>query len=106
MPFPSKSFARRLTTATVFVLGAALVPPVFAADDATTPTALSVLINRLAEKGVLSKADKEELMLLAEADAAESRAQSAAVAAAEARAQAAEARARAMAAMLAHHSTP
>jgi Putative porin len=109
MPFSSKSFARRLTTATVFVLGAALVPPVFAADtgnDSATPTALSVLINRLAEKGVLSKADKEELMLLAEADAAESRAQSAAVVAAEARAQAAEARARAMAAMLAHHSTP
>jgi Putative porin len=106
---PSKSFARRFATATVFVLGAALVPPVFAADtgnDSATPTALSVLINRLAEKGVLSKADKEELMLLAEADAAESRAQSAAVAAAEARAQAAEARARAMAAMLAHHSTP
>jgi hypothetical protein len=107
MPSLSKSFARRLTTATVFVLGAALVPPVFAADaGSATPTAISVLINRLAEKGVLSKADKEELMLLAEADAAESRAQSAAVAAAEARAQAAEARARAMAAMLAHHSTP
>ncbi len=107
MLFPSKLLARRFVTTTVFVLGAALVPPVFAADnDSVTPTALSVLISRLAEKGVLSKADKEELMLLAEADAAESRAQSAAVAAAEARAQAAEARARAMAAMLAHHSTP
>jgi hypothetical protein len=56
------------------------------------------LINRLVERGVLSKQDSGELIALAEADAAEARAQAAMTQAAIAMAVAAEARAKAIAA--------
>lgn len=57
------------------------------------------LINRLTERGVLSGQDSAELLLLAEADAAEMRAQAAVTQAALAQAAAAQARARAIAAV-------
>jgi len=56
------------------------------------------LINRLVERGVLSKKDSSELLLLAEADAADARAQAAMTQAAIAMAAAAQARARAISA--------
>jgi len=63
-------------------------------------SAMQVLINRLAARGLLTKQDSADLQLLAEADAAEVQAQAAMTQAALARANAAEARARAMAAMM------
>ena len=66
-----------------------------------TSSALVELINRLGQRGVLSKQDSAELLLLADADAAEARAQQAMLQAALAQAAAAQARARALAALAA-----
>jgi len=82
-----------------------------ATDDETaesgsaTSSAVSGLISRLAERGVLSKQDAVELNLLAEADAAELAAQKAMTKAALAQAAAAQARARALQ-VLAEHRRP
>ena len=96
--------------------GLALGPRLLAADqpaanpaDVSTagsaaapgPSALVELINRLGQRGVLSKQDTAELQLLADADAAEARAQQAMLQAALAQAAAAQARARALAALAA-----
>jgi hypothetical protein len=70
------------------------------AGPAGTPTAMVALVNRLVERGALTKEDSAEMLLLAEADAADARAQVALTQAALAQAAAAEARARAYAAML------
>ena len=101
MSFPSGPSSRWLVTPTAVLLSAALVLSASAADadTDTTHSALVTLINRLSERGVLSKADSSDLILLAEADAAEARAQKAQAEAVLARAMAMEARARAMAAM-------
>ncbi len=64
---------------------------------------MTELINRLAQRGVLSKQDSADLRLLAEADAAEARAQQALLQAALARAAAAQARLRAITAFAANH---
>lgn len=98
------SCAKR-ATARLFVLLSALpiaAPSAFAAEQAAanTPSALTGLISRLAERGVLSQQDSAELLLLAEADAAEARAQAAMTQAALAQVAAAQARARALAAQL------
>ncbi len=99
------SSSRWFKTATALLLGAALVPPVFAAGPGDTAassassSALVSLINRLVDRGVLSKQDSDDLLLLAEADAAEAKAQAALAQAALAQAAASEARARAFAAM-------
>lgn len=60
---------------------------------------MAELINRLAQRGVLTKQEYSDLLLLAEADAADARAQAAMTQAALAQAAAAEARARAYAAL-------
>jgi hypothetical protein len=73
---------------------------VTAAAPASTPSAMVELINRLAQSGVLTKQDSADLLLLAEADAADVRAQAALTQAALAQAAAAQARARAYAALL------
>jgi hypothetical protein len=72
---------------------------VMALQDMPTQNAVTTLIGRLAAKGLLSKKEMGDLMLLAEADAADARAQAAMTQAALAQAAAAEARARAFAAM-------
>jgi hypothetical protein len=69
------------------------------AAPGSSQTAVTSLINRLTERGLLTKQDSAELLLLAEADAAEARAQAAITQAALAQAAAAQARARAYAAM-------
>jgi hypothetical protein len=69
-------------------------------DPAGMPTAMTALVNRLVERGALTKQDSAELLLLEEADAADARAQAALTQAALAQAAAAEARARAYAALL------
>ncbi len=93
-----------------FLFGAAAVQPAFAAehlvgandpaDEAnSTPPASSVtvnLINRLVERGVLNKKDSADLLLMAEADAADARAQVAMTQAALAQAAAAQARLKAV----------
>ncbi len=103
---PPYRFSHRWRQATVAVILASILASAGTAADSSAapagPTALTALIARLSEQGVLSKADTADLLLLAEADAAEARAQAAAVQAAEAKAAAAEARARAYAAMLNH----
>jgi hypothetical protein len=70
-----------------------------AIQDLPTQNTVANLISRLAAKGLLTKRDTAELMLLAEADAADARAQAAMTQAALAQAAAAEARARAIAAL-------
>jgi hypothetical protein len=99
-----------LRVAFSFVLCGALICSVTAADQtapagnagdpAAMPTAMTALVNRLVERGALTKQDSAELLLLEEADAADARAQAALTQAALAKAAAAEARARAYAALL------
>jgi len=69
-----------------------------AAASMQSQNATVSLINRLAKRGILTKQDSAELLMMAEADAAEARAQAALTQAAIAMAAAAQARARAIAA--------
>jgi hypothetical protein len=62
--------------------------------SAPSPSAMARLINRLVERGALTKQDAAELLLLADADAADARAQAALAAAAQAQAAAAQAQAK------------
>src|ERR1700683_1552027 len=126
MPKTSNTFRRWVRPTWALALALLLARPAFAADDTVSapapapspapsappqPQAGTVitdlpsqntvisLIDRLAARGLLTKRDTAELLLLAEADAAESRAQAAMTQAALAQAAAAEARARAIAAL-------
>jgi hypothetical protein len=66
------------------------------ASSMQSPSVMESLINRLVQRGALTKQDSAELMLMAEADAADARAQAALTQAAIAVAAAAQARARAI----------
>jgi hypothetical protein len=98
---------RRLTFLLALMFSAAAVRPGFAAtqptDPANAPTSsvAVTLIKRLTDKGVLSKNDSVELLLLAEAEEAENRAQAAMLQAALAQAAAAQARLKAVMAVAA-----
>jgi Putative porin len=70
-------------------------PETPAAAKPATPSAMVNLINRLAQRGVLTKEDAADLAAQAEADAADARVQAAEAQLAAARAEAAAARARA-----------
>ena len=101
----------RLRVLISLALAVGLFRPVHAADQpasaassdrpsgASAQSAMASLIDRLVERGALTKQDSSELLLLAEADAAEARAQAAIAQAALAQAAAAEARAKAYAAL-------
>src|SRR5208283_4045824 len=66
-----------------------------AGAKAPTPSAMVSLIDRLASKGVLTKQDAENLVSMAEADAADAKVEAAEARLAAAKAEAAAARARA-----------
>ncbi len=97
---------RALFVAAVFYACALLTPA--RADESSaaanpqpkssTPSAMVSLINRLMEHGVLSKQDASDLIIQADADAADARVQAAEAILAAAKAEAAAARARADAA--------
>ena len=82
------------------VTGVAAEPSASVAEPA--PSLTVTQINRLVERGALSKRDAADLLLMAEADAAEARAQAAMMQAELARATAQLARAKALAAQAAH----
>jgi hypothetical protein len=73
-----------------------------AAEAAPAPSLTVSQVNRLVERGALSKKDAADLLLMAEADAAEARAQAAMMQAQLAQAEAALARAKAVAAQASH----
>jgi hypothetical protein len=102
MPYSKRISSRRPTLLLACLLGAAAVRPAFAAEPADPAASSSVmvgLINRLVDRGVLTRNDSAELLLMAEADAAEARAQAALTQAALAQAAAAQARLKAVMAM-------
>ncbi|WP_438483355.1 putative porin [Oleiharenicola lentus] len=91
---------RLVTKILAVVLAATLVPSgAYAVEPAAASPGLTVaLIRRLAERGAITSADAESLLLIAEAEAAEARAHTARAEAMLAEANAALARARAIAA--------
>ena len=108
MAISSNFSLRRLASATALFLGAALLPAVQAADNdamaangaAPATSAMTTLVKRMVERGLLTPADANELLLLSEAESAEARAQMAMAKAALAQAAATEARAQATIASL------
>jgi hypothetical protein len=78
------------------------------ASSMPAQSTMTTLINRLVQRGALTKQDSAELLLMSEADAADARAQAALTQAAIAVAAAAQARARAIGAQAAymHNSAP
>ncbi|WP_404420314.1 putative porin [Nibricoccus sp. IMCC34717] len=109
MPPLLTSLTRRKTLLTLSACGAfATAAPMMLADDfglsgsgtGQTQTATVALIRRMAAKGLISREEAGEMLLMAEADAAESRAQAAFAQAALAQAAAAQARNRALQAQL------
>ncbi len=110
--FHSKTnFSRSRVVLLALIIGASLAQPGFAAEpdnDAAagaTPPAQSLtvtLINRLVARGALTKQDSDDLLLMAEADAAEAKAQAALAQATLAQANATLARAKAMLAQAEH----
>ena len=105
MSYQKRISSRRVTMVMALLFGVAAVQPVFAASDSaepitdsgdSSPSVTVNLINRLVERGVLNKGDSADLLLMAEADAAEARAQRAMTQAALAQAAAAQARLKAV----------
>jgi Putative porin len=87
---------RRVALLLTLFYSVAAVQPGFAAEPAAPPSVTVSLINRLVERGVLTKEDSADLLLVAEADAADARAQAALTQAALAQAAAAQARLKAV----------
>src|SRR5882672_10628640 len=92
MPSTKRVFSRTLVVLVALAAGSALVLPARAAKrppaaedpaeanapaDAPAEDVTTNLIRRLVERGVLTTKDSDELLLMAEADAAEARAQKA-----------------------------
>jgi len=103
MSYHPRIFSSRLPAVLLALcLGAGVTG--FAAEPATdaAPNLTVSQINRLVARGALSKKDAAELLLMAEADAAEARAKEAMMQAQLAQAEAALARARALAAQAGH----
>jgi len=97
MPSTHCFSSRRASALLALLLAAIAVQPGMAADTSTPASSVTAsLISRLVERGVLNKQDGAELLLMAEADAAEARAQAALTQAALAQAAAAQARLKAV----------